>query len=118
MDNRQAAVQASVERRFPKPIAYNEPPQVEGINGIGVVWLTQGKRTLPPHQHDVSHLGVVLTGAAKVRIGEDVQELSAPAIIDLPANIEHEAWAISEEALWLSVFPKLMKETYVATTHR
>jgi len=77
------------------------------IDGIVRRWLTKDS-WLATHTHPETHQGAVLIGEARVRIGQDWFDVTAPWIGDLPANVEHEARVKDgcEKALWASIFPE------------
>jgi mannose-6-phosphate isomerase-like protein (cupin superfamily) len=89
-------------------MAAADPNAMRYGNGFAPMHLTKDK-WLTAHTHDVHHHGYVLEGTVRLRIGQNEIELSAPAVVDLPPHIEHEARPLTDEALWASVFPEQVK---------
>lgn len=60
---------------------------------------------LARHEHDVPHYGIVARGTARVLVDRTEHVLEAGSIITLPAHVPHEAQAVGEEAIFISLFP-------------
>ena len=73
---------------------------------------------LAPHVHDTMHYGVVVSGTVRVVIGKEERTIDAPYIIELPADIEHAAYSVTESAVFLSVFPERFIEVNAVKAKR
>lgn len=64
-------------------------------------------------KHNYSHLSFLMKGEAKIYRGDEVEEISAPSIIEVKANVLHACEAITD-VIWVCVHSA--EETDV-TTH-
>lgn len=53
--------------------------------------------TVPSHAHPHEQMGMVYSGKAAFRIGDDEREVSRNDFFSIPANVDHEATCISAE---------------------
>jgi quercetin dioxygenase-like cupin family protein len=54
------------------------------------------------HKHEYSHLSILAKGSVLVKIDEDVQEIKAPACLDLEAEKHHSIVAL-EDSVWFCI---------------
>ena len=79
-------------------------PDVEGLAAI-VEDIAPGDR-IPLHTHPQEEAIFVASGRARVRVGDDEQEVDAGAVILVPANTPHGTWNDSAAAVRVhAVFP-------------
>lgn len=61
-------------------------------------------RVIGQHVHKIGHYSVLLIGHVRLRFGDQVRELRAPATAWLPENTEHSIEALSD-SLWACNWP-------------
>ena len=77
---------------------------VEGAQcSFAVVELDPGS-VVPEHRHENEQLGVVLSGAVSMRIGDETREITAGDTYVIRPDLPHEARAGAEGAIVLDVF--------------
>jgi mannose-6-phosphate isomerase-like protein (cupin superfamily) len=86
-----------------------------GIRSDGAVttvnWFEPGYKTVGPHSHPFDQLSYVLAGAMRFYVGEEVFDLTAPAVLHIPGGVPHCAEPLGEEkALNIDVFAPLRED--------
>lgn len=56
--------------------------------------------TIIKHTHDYDHQSILVSGEVVLSVGGELQVLTAPAVINIKANVEHEARALTP-VVWL-----------------
>ena len=65
---------------------------------------------MPLHTNAVEHEQYVLTGAARVRIGDDVHEVNAGSVLFMPAGVPHSYEVLEAPFEFLCMVPNLPDE--------
>lgn len=86
-----------------------------GIRSDGAVttvnWFEPGYKTVGPHSHSFDQLSYVLAGAMRFYVGDEVFDLTAPAVLHIPGGVPHCAEPLGEEkALNIDVFAPLRED--------
>lgn len=94
---------------FTAPVERLQPlvPAVAGqtVGAALNVYHLDAQHPLARHAHTEMHYGVVAQGTVRLVVGADEYILPAPNGMALPAVIEHEAQAVTDTAVFLSIFP-------------
>ena len=89
-----------------------------GIRSDGAVttvnWFDPGYKTVGPHSHPFDQLSYVLAGAMRFYVGDEVFDLTSPAVLHIPGGVPHCAEPLGEErALNIDVFAPV-REDYLS----
>lgn len=55
------------------------------------------------HQHTYDHMSILVRGAVTVRAHDVVSTYYAPCVVQIPAGVNHDIQALSDEVLWFCV---------------
>lgn len=76
-----------------------------------VNWFDPDYRSAGQHDHPFDQLSYVLTGAMRFYVGEEIIEVTAPAVVHIPANLPHGAEPLGDEkVLNIDVFAPVRED--------
>jgi mannose-6-phosphate isomerase-like protein (cupin superfamily) len=86
---------------------------------VTVNWFEPGYRSRGQHTHECDQLSFVLTGAMRFRVGDEVFDLTAPAVLHIPGGVPHGAEPLSDErVLNLDVFAPVREDFRHLTSYQ
>jgi len=72
--------------------------EMTGSYMVQLIRVSPGAK-MPVHLHDIPQVYIVLGGSAKLRVGDEIEEVSGGMVVFLPAHMEHETMEAGEAGL-------------------
>ena len=74
------------------------PSEMTGSYMVQLIQVSP-RAKMPVHLHDIPQVYIILDGSAKLRVGDEIEEVSRGMVVFLPPHVEHETMEAGEEGL-------------------